>query len=226
MSLKKIKLIAFDLDGTLLNSVPDLAVATSAAVEALGYPPVTEEQVTHWVGNGVEVLLSRAISRDLNVSPTLDKAELSRGRAIFNQVYKAGGHQRGYLYPTVKSTLETLHQRGYIMALVTNKPSEFVPEILAQQGIDVLFSDVIGGEDFPKRKPDPMALNWLLEKHAISQEQLLMVGDSKTDIQTAKNAGCHSFALSYGYNHGEPITSANPDYVADELAELLPLLTG
>lgn len=225
MSLKEIKLIAFDLDGTLLNSVPDLTIGVDAAIQALGYEAISEEQVSHWVGNGVEILLSRALSRSMTVDPKLNKDELAKARELFNQAYAASGHKLSYLYPTVKSTLEKLHSAGYKLAVVTNKPSEFVPEILEKQQIDHLFLDVIGGEDFPKRKPDPMALNWLLEKHHLSADEMLMVGDSKNDIQAAKNAHCPSFALTYGYNHGEPISDANPDFVADEMAELLKLLS-
>ncbi|GLO59690.1 phosphoglycolate phosphatase [Vibrio sp. MACH09] len=224
MSLSKVKLIAFDLDGTLLHSVPDLTIGVDAAVQALGYPPITEEQVSHWVGNGVEILLSRAICRSITVSEDLDRDELAKGREVFNKTYAECGHKKSHLYPKVKSTLETLHSKGYKLAVVTNKPSQFVPEILQQQGIEHLFSDVIGGEDFPVRKPDPIALNWLLEKYQLTSDEMLMVGDSKHDIQAAKNANCPSFALTYGYNHGKPISSANPDFVADQLSELLTLL--
>ena len=224
MSLGKVKLIAFDLDGTLLNSVPDLTVAVSAAMEELGFDTISEEQVSHWLGNGAEMLLSRAICRDINVSESLDRDLLAKGREIFDRAYAQNGHELSHLYPTVRETLETLHQQGYKMALVTNKPSEFVPGILEKMGIASLFVDVIGGEDFPKRKPDPMSLNWLMEKHGVGQAEMLMVGDSRTDIKTAKNAGCHSFGLTYGYNHGESILDANPDYVADQLVDLLEIL--
>jgi len=222
---EKIKLIAFDLDGTLLNSVPDLTLGVDAAVQALGYPAITEEQVSHWVGNGVEVLLSRAISRNIEVKQDLDPQELQKGRDVFNQAYANSGHKLSHLYPTVEDSLQKLVKAGYKLALVTNKPSEFVPEILEQQQIAHLFDDVIGGEDFPKRKPDPIALNWLLEKYGLSSDEMLMVGDSKNDIQAAKNAGCPSFALTYGYNHGEPISDSQPDIIADELAEILTLLS-
>lgn len=125
------------------------------------------------------------------------------------------------MYPTVKETLQELHRAGIKMALVTNKPSKFVPDVLVQHGIADYFVDVIGGDTFAERKPNPIALNWLLEKHQLDASQMLMVGDSKNDILAAKNAGCASFGLTYGYNHGEPIANSNPDYVADSLAQLL-----
>ena len=96
------------------------------------------------------------------------------------------------------------------MALVTNKPSKFVPEVLKKHQIDMFFAEIIGGDTFPDKKPNPMALNWLLEKYELQPEQMLMVGDSKNDILAAKNAGCLSFGLTYGYNHGEPISTQSP----------------
>jgi phosphoglycolate phosphatase len=224
MSLEKIKLIAFDLDGTLLDSVPDLALAVDQSVQALGYEPVSEEQVRDWVGNGADILIGRAISRSMTVDPDMAPALQKRGRELFNRFYAECGHALSCLYPTVADTLQKLHQAGYKLAVVTNKPSVFVPEILQQHQLQELFVDVIGGEDFPLRKPDPMALNWLLDKHGLSAEEMLMVGDSKNDVLAAKNASCASFALTYGYNHGEPIEHSGPDYIADEMAELLALL--
>ncbi|PJC85253.1 phosphoglycolate phosphatase [Vibrio sp. HA2012] len=225
MSLEKIKLIAFDLDGTLLDSVPDLALAVDQSVQALGYDPVSEDQVREWVGNGADILLGRALSRSLTVDPAIDPEVQKKARELFNKFYAECGHALSNLYPTVKETLDKLYSAGYKLAVVTNKPGTFVPEILQQHHLSDLFVDVIGGEDFPLRKPDPMALNWLLDKHGLSAEEMLMVGDSKNDVLAAKNACCPSFALTYGYNHGEPIENSEPDYIADEMAELLTLLT-
>ncbi|MCG9684597.1 phosphoglycolate phosphatase [Vibrio sp. Isolate23] len=223
--MSNIKLIAFDLDGTLLDSVPDLAVAADQAVQALGYPAVTEEQVRDYVGNGADVLIGRSLSRSLTVSPDLDPELHAKARILFDDYYEQSGHKLSHLYPVVKETLAELHEAGFTMALVTNKPSKFVPDVLTKHGIDKYFVDVIGGDTFPEKKPNPMALNWLLEKHGCQPQEMLMVGDSSNDIKAAKNAGCHSFGLTYGYNHGEPISASQPDYVADTIADLAELLT-
>ncbi|MDA0149460.1 phosphoglycolate phosphatase [Vibrio sp. LaRot3] len=219
--MKNLKLIAFDLDGTLLDSVPDLAVAADQAAQALGFPAVSEAQVRDYVGNGADVLIGRALSQSLTIDPELSPEIRAKGRELFDDFYEKTGHKNSHLYANVKSTLAELKQAGYILALVTNKPSQFVPDVLAQHDIAQYFTDVLGGDAFAEKKPNPIALNWLLEKHGCSANEMLMVGDSKNDILAAKNAGCASFGLTYGYNHGEPISASNPDFVADNIAELL-----
>ncbi|MDE1313063.1 phosphoglycolate phosphatase [Vibrio aestuarianus] len=221
MSLSSIKLIAFDLDGTLLDSVPDLAVAADQAVQSLGYPAVSELQVRDYVGNGADVLIARSLSQSLTIDPELSDKVKATARERFDDFYAQTGHKLSHLYPQVKETLAALHKAGFTLALVTNKPSKFVPDVLEQHGIADFFADVIGGDTFPIKKPDPMALNWLLDKHQMTASDMLMVGDSKNDILAAKNAGCFSFGLTYGYNHGEPISDSKPDYVADCIDQLL-----
>ncbi len=126
-----------------------------------------------------------------------------------------------HLYPSVKETLAELDKAGFTMALVTNKPSKFVPDVLAQHGIDKYFVDVLGGDSFPEKKPNPVALNWLLEKHNVKAEEMLMVGDSSNDIKAAKNAGCPRLVWLTATTYGEPISASTPDYVADNIAQLL-----
>ncbi len=224
MALEDIQLVAFDLDGTLLDSVPDLAQAVDQAVQSLGFAAVSEIQVRDWVGNGADLLIGRALSQHITVDNSLSADILQQARQRFDDFYHQTGHQLSHLYPNVEQTLAKLQQAGIKMALVTNKPSKFVPEILAQHGIANYFVDVLGGDAFAAKKPDPIALKWLLEKHGLHAEQMLMVGDSKNDILAAKNAGCHSFGLTYGYNHGEPISDSAPSFVADNIAELVDVL--
>ncbi|KUJ00752.1 phosphoglycolate phosphatase [Vibrio sp. MEBiC08052] len=224
MSFEPIQLIVFDLDGTLLDSVPDLAVAADQAVRALGYPGVSEAQVRDYVGNGADVLIGRALSQSLTVDPSLSPELMQDARKRFDGYYEATGHRLSHLYPGVKETLEQLYQAGFTLAIATNKPSRFVPDILQQHGISHYFKEVIGGDRFEKKKPDPMALEWLLTTYNCQPQQMLMVGDSKNDILAAQRAGCRSFGLTYGYNHGEPIADSNPDYVADQINQLLDIV--
>lgn len=225
MALTGIKLVVFDLDGTLLDSAPDIATAANQTLQALGRESLSESQIRNYVGNGADVLLARALSRSVTVDPKLSDALRQEARGLFDDFYAQTGHQQSRLYQGVISTLERLHQGEIAMALLTNKPSQFIPAILAQHQLGEYFVEVIGGDTFAAKKPDPMALLWLMQKHQLNAEQVLMVGDSKHDIQAAKNAGCRSLGVTYGYNHGEPIEASQPDFVANQLSELLHLTT-
>lgn len=220
MNLSTIKVIAFDLDGTLLNSVPDLAAATNKALLNLGYPEAAISDVGEWVGNGADALMARAINGSMDTHWS-SEALAEKARAAFYHHYEQISGQYSELYPAAEETLVALKQQGYTLALVTNKPSQFVPHILQSHKLDSLFSQVFGGDCVEHRKPHPEALLRLMAQFNVSKEQILMVGDSKNDILAAKNAGCLSVGLTYGYNHGEPIANANPDKVIDSLSELL-----
>ncbi|CAH0524555.1 phosphoglycolate phosphatase [Vibrio hippocampi] len=219
--MTQIKLVVFDLDGTLLDSVPDLAIAADQAVQALGYPSVSEVEVRDYVGNGADILIGRSLSRSLEVDSSLTPELLKQARVLFDDFYQASGHKLSHLYPAVKETLEGLTQAGITVALLTNKPSKFVPEVLQQHQLTRYFKYVLGGDAFDKRKPDPIALHWLMEQEQLTAQQVLMVGDSKNDILAARNAGCYAFGLTYGYNHGEPISDSKPDFVADNVSDVL-----
>ncbi|UTV27964.1 phosphoglycolate phosphatase [Photobacterium atrarenae] len=215
-----IKFVAFDLDGTLLDSVPDLADAVNKTLQALGRPEVTIAQMTTWIGNGAEIMLGRALSRSIEVDPDLDPALHREARQLFDRFYDEGGHRQSALYPGVKDTLDALREAGIPMAIVTNKPAQFLPHLLAQHGIAEYFVDVIGGDTFPLKKPDPYALHWLMEKHCLAASELLMVGDSRNDILAAKAAACYVVGLTYGYNYGQPISASDPDIVLDHFSQL------
>ncbi|MGF1680991.1 phosphoglycolate phosphatase [Photobacterium minamisatsumaniensis] len=219
-AFKGINFIVFDLDGTLLDSVPDLAEAADKTMQALGRPRVTVEQVTTWIGNGADILIGRALSQSIEVDPELDPTLHQQARQLFDRFYEEGGHQKSALYDGVKETLAAFHQAGIPMAIVTNKPAQFVPHLLEQHEIADYFVDVIGGDTFPLKKPDPYALHWLMEKHQLAASEMLMVGDSRNDILAAKAATCYVVGLTYGYNYGQPISASEPDIVLDHFSLL------
>ncbi len=217
-------LILFDLDGTLVNSAPDLAVAINKTLKDLGLPEHDEVTIEGWVGNGARVLLQRALSGSRSVSETLDESLLERALPMFFDHYAEGVCVKTHLYDGVKATLETLSEQGYRLALVTNKPERFIDAILKALAIDTYFELSIGGDTLSRRKPDPLQLIHACEVLGVSVDDTLMVGDSKNDILAAKAAGMKSLGLTYGYNYGESIALSEPEWVVDSFSDILDLM--
>ncbi|WP_028116220.1 phosphoglycolate phosphatase [Ferrimonas senticii] len=224
MANNPIRAIAFDLDGTLVDSGPSLAAAMAEALVEVGRAPCTHADALSWIGNGALMLTKRALSNAIEPDPQLEPQLIEQTLAAFNRCY--AGHQPSpqMLYPQVAEVLAILKQRGYRIAVVTNKPSQFVAEILAATGIASYVECWYGGDCLPERKPSPLALTTLLERWHLNPSQLLMVGDSRNDIQAAQAAGCASVGLTYGYNYGEPIALDRPSHVYDHFNQLLALL--
>ena len=215
------KLIGFDLDGTLVDTMPDLALSVNQAFAEIGLPQAPEELVLTWIGNGADVLISRAIAWS---GATLDDEQVKQLKRRFGFYYGENICNKSRLFPHVKETLEKLKAQGYILAVVTNKPTKHVQPVLAAFGIDHLFSELLGGQSLPAIKPHPAPLYYLCGKFGIYPKQLLFVGDSKNDILAAHNAGCAVIGLTYGYNYNIPIRESNPDWVFDDFADILTVI--
>ncbi|MGI2128292.1 phosphoglycolate phosphatase [Shewanella oncorhynchi] len=215
----KIKAIAFDLDGTLIDSVPDLTVATQEALAELGLKSCSEAQVRTWVGNGAEMLMRRAMSHALGTD--VEQTTLDAAMPIFMHHYQENLEKHSALYSDVHQVLQTLFDAGFKLAVVTNKPYRFTMPLLNAFGINDFFSLVLGGDTLAKMKPDPLPLQHLLHEWQLEKTELLMVGDSKNDILAAKAAGIASIGLTYGYNYGEDIGLSGPDAVCGQFSEIL-----
>lgn len=213
-------LVMFDLDGTLIDSVPDLAAAVDQMLLARGLPAAGSERVRNWVGNGARVLVRRALAGDLQHA-AVSEADAEPALELFLQLY-ADNHSLTVLYPGVRETLKWLKQQGVEMALITNKPERFVAPLLDQLRIGRYFRWIIGGDTLPQQKPDPAALLQVLQLAEVPASEALFVGDSCSDVQAAKAAGILCVAMSYGYNHGRPICEESPALVLDDLRHLLP----
>lgn len=213
------RLVMFDLDGTLVDSVPDLATAVDRMLVELGREPVGVERVRQWVGNGARVLVRRALAGGLDHS-AVGEAETEEALARFLDIY-ADCHELITLYPGVHELLEALSTAAVELAVVTNKPERFVAPLLEQVGLGGYFRWIIGGDTLPQQKPDPAALLQVMRLAGVSQEQALFVGDSRSDVLAARAAGVPCVAVSYGYNHGRPVAEEAPQLVVDSLAELL-----
>jgi phosphoglycolate phosphatase len=214
------RLVMFDLDGTLMDSVPDLAAAIDAMLIQLGREPAGIARVRDWVGNGSRVLVRRALAGGMQHAG-VDDGEAERALALFMRAY-AGGHALTRVYPGVRECLAWLHGEGVALAIVTNKPAQFVEPLLAEKDLGGYFRWIVGGDTLPQQKPDPAGLQHVLRLAGVEPAQALFVGDSRNDIRAARAAKVACVGLRYGYNHGEPIENENPDLVLDDLRELLP----
>ena len=213
------RLVMFDLDGTLVDSVPDLAAAVDKALSGLGVPAVGVEQVRNWVGNGARVLVRRALAGGLEHAH-VDDVQAEQALELFMQHY-AENHTLTQVYQGVKPTLYWLREQQVELAIVTNKPERFVAPLLDEKGLGGYFRWIVGGDTLPQQKPDPAALRHVLRLARVEPAQALFVGDSRNDVRAAKAAGVPCVALSYGYNHGRPIAEEHPAQVLDCLSGLL-----
>lgn len=222
MSLRRPQMVLLDLDGTLVDSVPDLAVSVNRMMAQLGRPAHSETSVRHWVGNGVERLVMRALTGELWVDPPA--AEFEQAMPLFREAYaEVNGHE-SRLFPGVREGLEYLRGAGYRLGCVTNKAEAFTLPLLRALDVDGFFGIIVSGDTLPQKKPDPAPLLYAAQKLGASAATSLMVGDSEHDVKAARAAGFQVVCVSYGYNHGVPITEANPDAVVDSLAQIRALL--
>ncbi|WP_372982081.1 phosphoglycolate phosphatase [Marinobacter sediminum] len=213
----------FDLDGTLVDSAPDLAAAVDQMLEHLGRSPVGIDRVRDWVGNGASVLVRRALAGQTDWEPAQpkDDALFNDALAIFFHAYEQINGRHAVVYDGVEACLAKLKEHGCKLAVVTNKPEQFVAPLLEQMGLDHWFDLSVGGDTLPVKKPDPTPLLHAMETLGGTRGTTVMVGDSAADIDAALAAGLPCVAVRYGYNFGQSVDALGADAVVDSLAELL-----
>jgi phosphoglycolate phosphatase len=212
------KLILIDVDGTLVDSVPDLAYCVDEMMIKLGMPARGESSVRHWVGNGVPRLVERALTGDLNLKPSQEVFDMAY--PIFLDLYADNSAVRSSLYDGVKEGLDYLQSKNYLLGCVTNKAEQFTHPLLKLLNIYDYFKIVISGDTLEKKKPDPLPLLHSAGFFNIDPIECLMLGDSVSDVKAARAAGFDIICMSYGYNHGNNISDENPDLVIDSMAQL------
>ncbi len=215
------KMLLFDLDGTLIDSVPDLAKALNATLRELNLPTYEEATIRTWIGNGAAMLLKRGLLGEREIDREPEKELFARALEIFLERYAAVLNDATGLYPEVKETLQKLREWGYRMAIVTNKPSQFVAPILENLGIESFFEHVVGGEDLPRKKPDPLPLLHCCEVLGCRPEKAVMIGDSSNDILAARAAGIPSVVVAYGYSADREVRDLGADAVVERFGEIL-----
>ena len=218
------EVILFDLDGTLIDSVPDLSLAVNHMLEALHRETFSENTIRYWVGNGAQVLVKRALSGQTEIDQTLDQSLFEKALEIFLTFYGQHLCIDTAAYPNVITTLHALKEKEYRLGIVTNKPFDFVGPILEGLELHGVFEFWLGGDSVDKKKPDPLPLVHACEKMQVSVDQCVMVGDSKNDILAANACGMQNIGVTYGYNYGEEIGIHSPTFIIDDFSELNELL--
>jgi len=206
-----VKAVVFDLDGTLIDSKRDLALAMNATLKHLGRKEIEAERIYSYVGGGVQLLVKRALAEGAS------DEEIERGMAYFLEYYRAHMLDNTVPYPGVREALDKLSRRE--LAVLTNKPVKFSKLILNGLGMSAYFRYVYGGNSFEKKKPDPVGLNTLLREFGAGPRETMMVGDSDVDIQTARNAGTGACGVTYGMGSAK-LPASEPDLLLDSLEEL------
>jgi phosphoglycolate phosphatase len=216
-----IQALAFDLDGTLVDSLQDLARAANAVRGDLQLAPLAAAVVESYVGDGAASLVARVLADDHAAEFTGSPLQ-QQGMDLFNQHYRAGLTLATRFYPKVQETLHALHERGLPLAIITNKPERFTLPLLRELGVFEHFEVIVAGDTLPERKPSALPLNYTAERLGVAVEQLLMVGDSKNDILAARAAGAPNILVSYGY--GDNLEGIGADAIIHRFDELLAFL--
>lgn len=216
------KAILFDLDGTLIDSAPDLRLAVDLMLDELGYPLVGEERVRAWVGNGAQRLVKRALTGRMDGEPERELFE--RAMARFFALYAEHLTDRTTLYPGVTDALGRLASADYALAIVTNKPERFTLPLLDSMGLSDYFSVVVSGDTLSRKKPDPAPLLYATGRLDCEPGRAVMVGDSLNDVAAGRAAAMATVCVPYGYNQGIDIGAMAPDLVVRSLLDLVAFL--
>lgn len=220
----KPRAILIDLDGTLVDSAPELATAVDRVLTEAGYEPAGTEQVRAWVGDGIDRLLERALTEADGEVPSA--SDLRHIRARFDTAYAEILGTMAPLYPGVVDGLDTMRAAGLGTACITNKAGVFAIGLLGTLGIADRFDAIVAGDSGNGTKPAAAPLKAAARKLGVAIEDCLMIGDSAIDIAAARAAGCPVWCVRTGYNRGAPLEDSGPDRIFDRFDELVAALTG
>jgi phosphoglycolate phosphatase len=221
-----LRLVMFDLDGTLIDTAPEIADAVNDTLAQCGLPLVSQQQVRDWIGHGTRTLLIAALAsaQGRTVQEIGADPDLPRIAGIFDGHYQQRCGSSSQPYPHVVDVLDSLRAHGVHLAVVTNKEGRYTDTVLRAHQFDQRFDLVISGDTLATKKPDPAGIAHCLAHCAVPAEHALFVGDSSIDAATARNAGVPVWLLPYGYNMGQAIEACGPDRVIPDMRALLALL--
>lgn len=218
MNLPVPAIVLFDLDGTLVDSASDIAVAVDRACQDAGLAPRGVDKVRNWMGNGAATLIQRALADDQDPGSAAERFQ--QVYDAFMDYYAAATDQHTRTYPGAEAALSSLRELGCRIGCVTNKAERFTHPLLRSLRLDVYFDIVLCGDSLAEKKPHPLPLLHAAEQFDVAPYDGLMVGDTCNDVQAARAAGYRVVGVSYGYNYGRPIRAEAPDLVIDTLSEL------
>lgn len=218
----RVKAVIIDLDGTLADSVPDLAAAANMMLRELGRPDLPESLIRTFVGKGIPKLVERVLAGSLEGS--VPETALKAALPVYERYYAGVNGKHTTLFPGVTEGLEALRAAQLPLACVTNKAERFTTPLLEQLGIAPYFSQVIAGDTLPQKKPDPAPLLYACRRFGIEPREMLMIGDSMNDAQAARTAGCPVFCVTYGYNEGRDVRELDVDAIVPTLFEATRLI--
>ena len=213
--------IVIDLDGTLLNTAPELTTAANRMLRDMDYTPVSEELLASYIGNGISWLVKRALTGEMHATP--DAALYEHALPIFEKHY-AELLLNSKAYDGVVEGLDAMQAGGFRLGCITNKLAHYTEPLLRGVGLAKYFEIVLSGDTLPEKKPHPLPLLHAAKFFGVPIEKMLLIGDSLNDTVAARAAGCPVFCVPYGYNHGEPVETLDQDAVIASLASAMPLI--
>jgi phosphoglycolate phosphatase len=216
-----VQAIVIDLDGTLLHTAPELAESANRMLRDMGRAPVSQALLMSYIGNGIHWLVKRALTGDMHAEP--DPVLFEQALPIFEKHYTELACD-SKPFANVVQGLDAMKAAGFRLGCITNKAMRYTAPILESSGLASYFDIVLAGDTLPEKKPHPMPLLHAAKFFGCAIENLLLVGDSLSDAQAARAAGCPIVCVPYGYNHGEPVETLNVDAVIPDLAAVLPLI--
>jgi len=221
--MRAFDLVMFDLDGTLVETAPEICDAVNDTLRTFGWAPVDMDQVARWIGHGTGELLVQAVARATGDTPALvrESPRLAAIGTVYDRYYAERCGTRSHLYPQVREALATLRGQGVRLTVVTNKERRYTDRVLAAHALAEAFDRVVCGDTLATRKPDPAGVQACLREYGVAPRRALFVGDSSIDAATARNAGVPVWLLPHGYNMGQPIETAAPDRVIADFGALL-----
>jgi len=218
----RVRAVTIDLDGTLADTIPDLAAAANAMLKELGRPALDVALVRTFVGKGIPHLVARVLEASTGNSASPELA--GRALSIYERCYEDANGQHSVLYPGVMEGLVAFEAMRLPLACVTNKSGRFTFPLLEMLGLGRRFRHVVAGDTLPQKKPDPAPLLYASRQFGVASGEMLMIGDSVNDAQAARAAGCPVFCVNYGYNEGHDVRELDVDAIVASLLEAARLI--